>query len=198
MKKLAMRCGIIICVTLIQGFLYSCNSTDKEDGFLLDEFTIDDNGLITIVDSIIEMHRPILNSEEQKQIMTLNLSHKDSVLLFIFSLRDKNELMNKYVYRENKRVVGYTKAEDKDIILLSDIDYLPELGYLFGRFIHPIGKSKAFNYMKYPCNLYIGDRQNTWPSFELIYDPTYIVYPYMNKKYQHPIMTTNPELDLNL
>lgn len=186
----------LLFVILILGLLYSCNSTNKEDGFLLDEFVIDDNGLNSIVDSIIEMYQPILESEDQKQIMTLNLSHKDSVLLFIFSLRDENELLNRYIYRNNKRIVGYTKTGDEEIIVLSDIDYLPELGNLFGRFIHPIGKSKAFKYMKYPHNLYMGDGQNVWPSFELIYDPTYIVYPYINKKYQHPIMTKNPELEI--
>ena len=46
--------------------------------------------------------------------------------------------------------------------------------------------------MKFPENLYIGDNLNTWPDFELIYDPTYIVYPYINNTFLHPIMTKDP------
>jgi hypothetical protein len=82
------------------------------------------------------------------------------------------------------------------MILLSDIDELSDLGQLFGHFIHPTGVLKSFSYMKYPSNLYIGDDQNSWPYFYLIYDPTYIVYPFVNNEFLQPFMTTNPEEDL--
>ena len=64
----------------------------------------------SIVDSMVEMHLPVLQSEEKKQILSLNLSQKDSALLLIFSLGNEKELIYKYIYRENKRIVGYTNS----------------------------------------------------------------------------------------
>ena len=46
--------------------------------------------------------------------------------------------------------------------------------------------------MKFPENLYIRDDSNTWPDFELLYDPTYIVYPYVNNSFLQPVMTKDP------
>ena len=183
---------------LVVGLLYGCNSSNKEDGFFLEEFTIDNNEMKSIVDSMVEMHLPVLQSEEMKQILSLNLSQKDSALLLIFSLRNEEELIYKYIYRENKRIVGYTNSGEINVVLLSDIDDLSEFGGVYGRFIHPLGKSKLFNYMKYPHNLYIGEGENVWPTFELFYDPTYIIYPYVNGKFLQPHITKNPNFDLTI
>ena len=45
----------------------------------------------------------------------------------------------------------------------------------------------------FPENLYDG-----WPNFELIYDPTYIIYTFVDNKFSRPIMTTNPDIDQNV
>ena len=172
---------------------YNCNLPDKHSGFVLIEFAIDDDRLQAIVDSVIEMHLPILHSDEEKSVMSLNLTKKDTALLFIFSLRKEEELMNRYIFRENKRILGYTNSSAKEVILLSDIDHLSDLGREFGRFIHPTRNTKSFDYMRFPENLYDG-----WPNFELIYDPTYIIYTFVDNKFSRPMMTTNPNIDQNV
>jgi len=191
-KHIKSKVTILFTLLFILGSFYSCNVSEKRCGFRLSEFVIDDVRLGSIIDSMVEMHLPILQSDKEKKVLSLNLARRDSSLLFVFSLRGEDELINRYIYRENKRIVGYTNSGDIDVILLSDIDDLSELGQQYGRFIHPTGKHKAFKYMKFPENLYIGDNLNTWPDFELVYDPTYIVYPYINNTFLHPIMTKDP------
>lgn len=183
------RATIILSLVMA---IVSCNTPNKDSGFPLEEFAIDDARLKSIVDSMTEMHLPMLQPDDNEQVLSLNLTKKDSTTLFIFSLRKKDEIINRYIYRENKRILGYTNSKNEEVILLSDIDDLDELGLLFGRFIHPTGTCKSFSYMKYPSNLYIGEEQNSWPNFELIYDPTYIIYPYLNNRFLQPYMTKNP------
>lgn len=182
----------ILFSLLIMG-IGSCNMSDKDNGFHLEEFAIDDIILESIVDSMVEMHLPILQSEKDEHVVSLNLAKRDSVLLFVFSSRKKNEIINRYIYRENKRIMGYINSKDKEVILLSDIDHLADIGTLYGRFIHPTGNKKPFKYMKYPSNLYIGENQDSWPHFELIYDPTYIIYPFMNNRFLSPHITKDPD-----
>lgn len=184
---------IILPLLFIICTFFSCHGVEKHNGFRLNEFAIDDVRLRAIVDSMVEMHLPVLQSEKEKKIISLNFSRKDSVLYFVFSLRDEEELIVKYIYRENKRIVGYTNSRNIEVILLSDIDDLSEFGKQYERFIHPTKNSKAFNYMKFPENLYIRDDSNTWPDFELLYDPTYIVYPYVNNSFLQPVMTKDPD-----
>lgn len=180
---------IILPLLLIACTFFSCHGVEKHNGFRLNEFAIDNVRLRAIVDSVVEMNLPILQSEKEKKVISLNFSKKDSILFFAFSLRNEDELMSKYIYRENKRIVGYANSGNIEVILLSDIDDLSEFGKQYERFIHPTKNSKAFNYMKFPENLYIRDDSNTWPDFELLYDPTYIVYPYVNNSFLQPVMT---------
>lgn len=194
-KYVRDKLSILLLFISIIGLLYSCDSSNKEEGFVLEEFVIDDSDMKSIADSVVEMHLSILQSN--KQILSLNLSQKDSALFFIFSLRNEKDLVYNYIYRENKRIVGYTNIGDVKLILLSDINNLSELGSQFGKFIHPTGNSEVFRSLNYPQNLYIGEGENAWPTFELIYDPTYIVYPYVNNRFLYPIMTKNPNIDIN-
>ena len=190
------RCKVKVLFSLLlfTSVFCNCNIHDKQNGFRLNEFVIDDVRLKCIVDSMVEMHLSALKSNEEKKIISLNFSQKDSVKLFAFSLREENELIERYIYRENKRIVGFTYSGKVEVILLSDIDDLSELGREFGKFIHPTGDSRACKYMRFPENLYVGDRQCKWPDFELVYDPTYIVYPYLNNTFLRPVMTNDPSL----
>ena len=113
---------------ILIGIACVCNSCNlsKDNGFELEEFAIDNAGLHSVVDSVINMYSPVLQSTDEKKILSLNLSHKDSVLLFIFSIRDEEELLNRYIFRDNKRIVGYTTIGKEDIIFhfeLIKIDY---------------------------------------------------------------------------
>jgi hypothetical protein len=197
MMRMALRMRLsgnvyIFVFFILISLFHGCSVPDKKAGFVLNEFSIDDGKLKSIIDSMTASHLQILQSNIDKKIMTLNLSRKDTALLFIFSIRNENDLIYKYIFRNNKRVVGYTISSNVEVILLSDIDDLAELGNCYGRFIHPIRNFKKFDYMIFPESLYIGRDHNAWPDFELVYDPTYIVYPYVNGKFLSPFMTTNP------
>lgn len=187
LKKLE-KGKIIFLVFFIWWFLlYSCSSSVNKTGFQLEEFAIDDDRLNSIVDSVLDMHLAAMQSKEEV-ILTLNLSQQDSVLLFMFSLRNHHDLLYNYIFRENLRIIGYKNNGTTDILLLSDIDEISEFGEIFGKFIHPTGKTKTFSYIKFPNNLY----NNGWPEFSLIYDPSYVLYRYINNDYTSPVLTTNP------
>lgn len=187
--KFFMTSILLVCVGL---FYCGCN-TNKHCGFTLSEFHVDDGMLKNIVDSMVLMHQQSLQSETKK-VLSLNLTRKDSSLVFIFSLMGKDDLVNKYIYRDNKRIVGYTNSGNTEVILLSDIDDLSEFGRLYAKFIHPTGILKEFSYIYFPEGLYVGNGQNTWPQFELIYDPTYIIYQYVNNRFLPLLITKDPSL----
>lgn len=192
MTKMALKSKVkyVLFLITITCLFYNC-TLPNSDGFELEEFTIDNFELQSVVDSVVEMYSSALQPTENRLILSLNLSHKDSVLFFIFTMRNEYELINRYIYWENKRIVGYTNIKNTYLILLSDIDNLPELGKQYGRFIHPTGGSKVFSYIKFPKKLYANKGACSWPDFEMVYDPTYIVYPYVNNRFLHPVITTN-------
>ena len=184
--------SLLISIFCILGFLYSCSSSVSDNCYQLEEFAIDDNRLNSVMDSVLNKHLSAFKSTEEKLILTLNLSRKDTILQFQFSLRNPNDLIYRYIYRENKRIIGYTICDDTYIILLSDINNIAEFGEFFEHFIHPTGKTKKFSYMMFPKDLY----KSGWPNYHIIYDPSYIIYKYVNNTFTSPVLTTNPDLDL--
>lgn len=186
-------------VTLLIAIFASCdNRHGMNKGFTLEEFAIDNIGLDSVIQSVLENKTkafPSIESDTEK-VLSLNLQSKDSIILFIFSFSSQKELIYS-IYRNNYRIVGYAKYKKRDVILLSDINHISDFGNLFAEFMHPTGNKKSFEYMVFPDNLYSGKENGTWPDYEMMYDHIYLVYKYKEENILPPILTTNPSLELN-
>ena len=184
-------------VILFAAIFASCGGKhDVNKGFALDEFAIDNYRLDSIILSIFDNSTgsfPGIECHAEK-VLSLNFQSKDSAILFVFSFSPKNELVNS-IYRNNYRIVGYAEYDKHDVILLSDINHISDFGTLFAEFIHPTGNKKTFDYMVYPNNIYSGGRNGAWPSYEMIYDPIFLVYKCKGGKFLSPVLTTNLEQD---
>lgn len=196
LKKFEKGSINMIFIFLIAVFAGCGNKQAVHKGFVLEEFVIDNVGLDSIVQSVLENDQktfPCIESDTQK-VLALNLQSNDSAILFTFSFFPQKELVYS-IYRNNYRIVGYAEYNKHDVILLSDINHISDFGTLFAEFIHPTGNKKKFDYMIFPDNFYSGKENGTWPNYEMIYDSIFLVYKYQDRKFFSPILTTNIEQD---
>lgn len=192
-KHLNLRDNYILILLLL--CLYGCN-TEKSDnsGFILEEFVFDNHQLDSIVNSVAVVYSNSLSKnnlgDDNGKVLILELSGHPNSLLFSFVCLKKSEAIYKYIFRENKRIVGYNKTSLTEVVLLSDIDDLTDLGECFSDIMHPTGNNKKFQFLKFPNDLYSNGSQG-WAIFDLVFDPRFIVYRYDGKSFSSPISTTD-------
>ena len=175
--------------------LYGCNAEKNDNsGFILEEFVFDNHQLDSIVNSVAVLYLNSLSknnlSDDNGKVLILELSGRPNNLLFSFVCLEKYDAIYKYIFRENKRIVGYNKTALTEVVLLSDIDDLTDLGEYFSDIMHPTGNIKEFQYLKFPKDLYSKGSRG-WANFDLVFDPRFIVYRYDGKSFSAPISTTN-------
>lgn len=181
--------------------LYSCNAEKSDNnGFILEEFVIDNHQLDSIVNSVVELYSNSLSkdnlNDDNGKVLFLELSGCPNNLLFSFVCLNKYDAIYKYIFRDNKRIVGYNITALTEVVLLSDIDDLTDLEECFSEIMHPTGNIKGFQFLKFPKDLYSNGNQG-WANFDLVFDPRFIVYRYDGKSFSDPISTTNIILTLD-
>jgi hypothetical protein len=188
--------GLLILLFSIS--ISSCNTSTNNSGcFALEEFAIDNPYLDSIIDSVANWHFKSLSDNmskvdsENNKVMLLEFSHRDSILLFKFIVITKSDAIYKYIYRYNKRIIGYKPTAITNVILVSDINNIVDFGNLFLKFIHPTGNVMIFDFMRFPSDYFYGDSISRWPNFDSLFDPSFIVYQYNGQKFLSPIITTN-------
>lgn len=132
--------------------LYGCNAEKNDNsGFILEEFVFDNHQLDSIVNSVAVLYLNSLSknnlSDDNGKVLILELSGCPNNLLFSFVCLEKYDAIYKYIFRENKRIVGYNKTTLTEVVLLSDIDDLTDLGEYFSDIMHPTGNIKEFQYL---------------------------------------------------
>ena len=192
-KKYILRESCFLILLLL--CLYGCNAEKRDNnGFTLEEFVFDNHQLDSIVNSVVVLYSNSLSknnlNDDNGKIIILELSRYSNDLLFNFVCLKKYDAIYKYIFRDNKRIVGYNKTAMTEIVLVSDIDDLTDFGNCFSNIMHPTGKIKNFQFLSFPKDLYSNGSQG-WADFDLVFDPRFIVYRYDGKSFSDPISTTN-------
>ena len=79
--------------------------------------------------------------------------------------------MDKYVCNKNFRIIGYTSIQNKDVIIISNIDDRFQFISNYKSLLGISRKKKIFNYLEYPSDQYVyyDEDENTlnWTSMSM-------------------------------
>ena len=193
-SKLKILLSIII---IICGFT-SCRTSCTSDGFNLQNFEISNHKLDSIVNVFThEYNKNTKKNSEVKSnnVIVIDLQFIDSIPQFWFSINDEKELREKYIFQQNRRIIGYLTRNNCNIILLSGINSKNEFENIFGQFVFPTKLKKTFDFLYFPDNQYETDsievkikdgkiiKRGIWPITYSMYDYTHIQFDYINNEF---------------
>lgn len=164
-----------ICAILAIQSLFGCvdkknedDNTENAHASVLLEFSIIDSKVDSVTKFMI--HELYTKKYQAKETMALgfNLMSNDTIeLVYSFHDRKNNELADRFIPINNKRVIGYVNIEDVDIVLLSNINVMEDLTKTLSKIIKPTSNSKAFVNLIYSDSFY----KRYW-NYEIIgYEP---------------------------
>jgi len=179
--KIVTDAILFLYVIIIIGCTTKERSKDvnSEKGFNLQEFVITEKELQSVVNDITS----IFNNDPPSDIYTLTLELREYkyTLEFWFNVI-KKESVTKKIFSYNKRIVGYVTCNNKDIIVLSDINDRLDFEIIFYKFIQPTENNKRFNFIYFDDTQYQVDEQGNFiPSSSGIRDH-YVAYIFQDNK----------------
>ena len=186
LRKLGNK--ILLISLLVIGFTNCGRQTNDPCGLTLQEFEVIDPQLKVLIEGIRETDKYKENEEHQESILVIELIKNDSTLEFGFVFADKSSLSEMYIFKENKRIIGYLNIEQDIFIILSNVISRHEFYDIFYEFIIPTGNKQQFEYVYFPDDLYHSveldkkDMIYKWPP-PLLFDPYYHWYTYKDGKY---------------
>lgn len=186
-EYIKLKNGINIIVLLF--LLFSCCNKNSKD-FELTRFTIvneDLDSLLLKTCTIIENKIMVCNFTDHEYltykkdtIKTIDYykfmpNISDTVVAIGFI--DKNDLLMKYIYDSNRKIIGYTTKNERDIVLLTDIEFSPKFHEYFGHWMRPEKSTKKFDYLYFPADLY---KKRKWEESYSIYEPMMVFCRFNN------------------
>jgi hypothetical protein len=167
----------IFLILMTFTILISC----KNRGFGLQKFEIQDSTLITIADKFIDSVK--FSDDVTKDGIPLLILHKiDTFPGFYFTYAEKEDVSLKYIFRENRRIVGYVEVNSKDMIVLSTISDSYDFECNFLRFLIPTYTTKEFDFIYFPNNLYCVPDNSGFSCSPSLFNPPYKIFIYMENK----------------
>lgn len=169
------------------------NGNDACPCTTLDRFAITDSTLSHIINDIYELYDHIGQADK---IIVLELNTQNDLYYFSFSLQEKEKISEKYIFRDNKRVVGYVKNRNAVILILTNINSRENFIELYSHLLMPLKETRKFEYISYSNSHYFyndNSKAITWYNNGQMYEPDYIVYTYNVKemKMSKPMLTKN-------
>ena len=169
-------CILITNACLIVGILILNNSR----GFSLQQFEVKNPQLDSIIHSFVDSVGKIEDLSNDIPIMLLD--HLDSVPAFYFISDQKEGMSSMYIFRPNKRIVGYAKTKNKDVIILTSINSIYDFEKEYYKFLIPTNHTKKFDFIYFPDDMYCIPDENGIPCFPTTFEPSFKVFIYKNDK----------------
>jgi hypothetical protein len=160
--------------------LTACKRESKHNGFVLQRFNVVNNQLNSIIKGIKDSAQILKFGDD---VILLVLRMNDSVPEFCFASTKKKDINEEYIYRENRRIVGYivNKSLSTEIIVLSNLNSSVDFGMIFYKFLVPTVDKKCFDYIYFPDNQYTIDARGFGPT-PPVFDPYYYFYTYKENR----------------
>jgi hypothetical protein len=108
------------------------------------------------------------------EIPILILHNFDSVPAFYFTTGTKTDIYKLHIFEDNRRIVGYIESKSIDIIVLSTVNSLFDFEMEFYDFIIPETKTKQFEFIDFPKDMYC--LNDGIPCPPLLFDPQYSIF----------------------
>ena len=188
-QKMSVNKLLVFIITIM---LVAISCRNSSQGFDLQKFEVSNPKLDSLINILTREYKK--NCKEEKKIIVLEFLVKDSIPEFWFSFHEKNELRDFYIFYQNRRIIGYLKEDDIQIILLSRIDYKNEFEEVFCKFIYPTEKKEKFDYIYFPGDQYKMNEEmvtedrgivkvNRWPEVFGFHDYGYYQFKYINNNF---------------
>lgn len=147
-----MRVNKLLFIIIIS-IVVSVSCKNQSNSFILQNFEISNHKL----DSVISLYTQyyIDTDNNKKEIIVLEFLIRDSFPEFWFSIHNKDELRDYYIFHQNRRIIGYLTRNNCQIILLSRINFKDEFEASFCKFIYPTEKKDRIEYLFFPNNQYL-------------------------------------------
>ena len=156
-KVYTRRVLINLLWVMILVALTSCNKENKAENRNISElqgFSIIDGK----VDSVTKMVIHELYPEEKRteETMVLELNDLNDTLEMVYSFhKDKERLNRRFISLANKRVLGYTKYGEINILLLTNINYFDKVVSKLSPIIKPLkGQTQKNDFVIHDCEQY--------------------------------------------
>jgi hypothetical protein len=188
-QNLGKRSNLLI---LFLGILCSCGGNKTPfTAAQLNEFVVSKE-LDSTLNFVISHLREGYTSD-----LVLELMKSDSLLSIDISLQDK-KYISKYVYYNNRRIVGFTMKGKDSVLILSNIDNLYDLGDSFSNYLQPIKRQGSFYYLQIPMSLYEIPNNNrnlsdgtfynsyNWADIPYMYEPFVFSFHIRDNKITYP------------
>jgi hypothetical protein len=168
---------------LILTGLVNCKKENKPFGFFLQRFDVVNAQLDSIIQGIKDNTniRGVLDPKKGVIIMVLRVY--DSNPEFCFTLTETDDISVKYIFENNRRIVGYIDTEDFSLIVLSDESSQFDFVSNFYKFLIPTQNTKFFEYIYFPDNLYCIPDSNGIPCPPSFFNPYYYSYLYKDAQF---------------
>jgi hypothetical protein len=166
----------IFLILMTLGILISC----KNKGFNLQKFEIRNADIINIADKYIDSIETLEYFRDGFPLMVLH--EIDTFPAFYFTYAEKEDVSLDYIFKENRRIVGYVEVNSKDMIVLSTMSNSYKFEHNFFRFLIPTYMIKEFDFIYFPENLYCVPDSSGFPCPPPFFDPSYKIFIYMENK----------------
>lgn len=191
-KKRVLKSRLILIFILLLNIFSSCDRRINNCSFRLQEFVISNYGLDSIVNLFTHDYNSVNNNMDNGNVIVIDFQYHDSIPQVWISIHEKNELRDKYIFQQNKRIIGYLIKNERTIVLLSGVNLKSDFEFIFGSFIYPKSNTKRFDYIFYPDNQYESDsvvvrlesgdviKKSRWPVVYSMYNPHYVQFKYVD------------------
>ena len=171
-----MKIGNKLLLFMFLCLMVSCkHGITGSNNIPLEEFSLRNKSLDSIARNVFAQ----LNIDTCQEVVVLDLMWVDNEKSYLFSFQRKDDLMEKHISWQNRRIVGYTTVGDYLTIILSNIDHHVEFLDVFATDLELGNNTRQFAFMhipkcRYRWNSY-DEKQLPWQEKVSMYEPTFIV-----------------------
>ena len=173
LKRINNSLLLIVC------FLIFYNCSDRK-GFSLQQFEIKNTQLDSVIHSFVDSINRIKDLSHDIPIMALH--HIDSFPAFYFTIVDKENVSPNCIFNNNRRIVGYIKTKNKDMIVLTTENSTSRFQMEFYKFLIPTYRTKKFDFVYFPDDMYCVPDEKGIPCPPLHFETNYKVFIYRNNR----------------
>lgn len=141
-----MMCVLVISFT-------NCKKEKKAHGFDLQRFDVVSLQLDSVIDGLKDSCN-FIPSFEDGEILVMLLRIYDSIPEFCFTIANKKDFAEDYIFNSGRRIVGFIEHKNIDFIVLSTELSKTRFEMDFYNYIHPTKDTKYFDYIYFPGNMY--------------------------------------------
>lgn len=177
-KKWIVLLLAVVCICV------SCSkkqTKDENDGMILTKFEITDERINEILDTAISL----LRNHTDKDVFILEAMKIDTMSVFVTAELSKKTISRKYIFENNKRILGYTERHGYDFMLLTTTQDLYSVIDNYSSYFVPTDSSRFFDYIYFPNYMYNKyDYRAEKPAkgwgdpYIAFYDPIFCIYVY--------------------